>query len=567
MKKKILLFIIIPILIISCIAGACFIFNRSKEQPHVCEQLVYTSTEFKNRAYSLGSGLKGDETIYISNKSIRLKSSMLTNFNTSSKGKKYAKITYNGKEYFYPYYVVCCKNDTSLNCISNINNLMPTYYVNEKLNLDNTSINFYELNNGYIEQQKIPLTTSMIKNFNTTKVGTKNLTITYKECSTDFTYHVKQMPTEHVTANSFTLGKYYSTNTTEESEHFIIEIEAGSYLTKDYKTYIEKIYSIEEKVTGLKFMPQKIKISVNRTNFPSCGGDIIYMDASELGCVGSYAFIHELAHSLDYSQQNTFLLTDTLIEGFATYVGYLTLKEIAQNYPELRSTGSYEKALDDCDSLSYQMYFYDFESKILNLKRDELSGNSQYEAGARFFAYLHHRYNDFCGWMTKTQFNTNDLKIWKSLIKGYYNNQNIFKEFYSYEQSFGDKYSVLLGEDNLKKYKNEGLMYYAAIDYTNEYKVNYYVNFSLKLESQGLISLIYKDLYINIDSAKHQLTTSNIAFTDLTLKTETDITIELYDSTGKLIRTVTDTNTAFSVTDVSFIKLVGSGFASLNLTY
>ena len=83
----------------------------------------------------------------------------------------------------------------------------------------------------------------------------------------------------------------------------------------------------------------------------------------------------------------------------------------------------------------------------------------------------------------------------------------------------------------------------------------------------GEKTIIYKDLYMSIDSAKDQLTQSGIVYSDLKLQTDKDIQIELYDSSGKLIQTILNSSQEFSVQNVSFIKLVGSGFVELNLTY
>jgi hypothetical protein len=75
------------------------------------------------------------------------------------------------------------------------------------------------------------------------------------------------------------------------------------------------------------------------------------------------------------------------------------------------------------------MYFYDFEKDLLDLRRDELVPNSQYEVGSRFFAYLHSRYKDFCGWLKNENLYAEDLSVWADNIKKYYKNENIFDEF------------------------------------------------------------------------------------------------------------------------------------------
>ena len=47
------------------------------------------------------------------------------------------------------------------------------------------------------------------------------------------------------------------------------------------------------------------------------------------------------------------------------------------------------------DFIGNQIYLYDFENYLLTIGRDELEPNSQYEIGAKMFAYLDYRYDDF----------------------------------------------------------------------------------------------------------------------------------------------------------------------------
>ena len=450
------------------------------------------------------------------------------------------------------------------NYISKVNNLFTTYYLNEPMDLTKATIEYHEVVGKNITKSIVPITEDMIMGFNSTSIGTKSLEITYKDSIYNFTYYVKPTNTENITSNSFTLGTFYNQDTSETTEHFDIYIHAGSYLPNNYKEIIERMYQIEQEVSGLKFN-NRLGLQIYQQYHPACDGNTIYIDASELFAVESSTFQHELAHALDYSQDVKFLPARTLSEGFAAYVEYLTSKKIHESYPELKIyTNSHYRILDNYRSLSTKMYNYDFESVILNLKQDEIAGNSPYEAGARFFAYLHHRYGDFCGWMKDKSFKSSTLDEWKISLKKYYKNNKIFKQFYSYEQSFANKYYVFLGADNYPFYDTHKA---STTDFSNAYKVNYYFNFRNSKAYQGVKTIIYKDLYININSAKDQLTKSGINYNDLKLKTLENIQIELYNSSGILIQTVFNTKQEFSVKNVSFIKLVGSGVAQINLTY
>ena len=562
-KKTYLLFSII--LLVGITAFLVYVFTANDDNNKNNETLTYSSTDFENRVYLLNNTLIGDETVNISKdqQNIKLDSSMITNFDTKTIGKRTAKISYSGEEKQINYYVIKSANDTSLNCISNVNNLFTTYYLNENLDLTNVSIEYCEVVDGYMVKSIIPVTLDMLQGFNTSSIGTKTLYICYKDFVYNFTYYVKEKSTEQITSNSFSLGTYYSTNTTEETTHFSIKINEGSYLPNDYKTIIEKMYVIQEEVSGLKFA-DKLTIEVLQKQHPACGGLTIYINASELFAVASNAFQHELAHALNHSQIAKSLPCRTLTEGFATYMEYLTSKQIREKYPELNAhTYTHYGIIGNNDFLAEEMYFYDFEDTILNLKQDEIAPNSPYETGARFFAYLHHRYGDFCSWMKDESFNTTDLEQWKTLLKAYYKNDKIFDEFYSYEQSFGDKYNLFCGANNFSNYGN----YYSPKDFSNEHKLNYYFNFGNLKDYQGNQTIIYKDLYLNINSAKDQLTKLNISTSNLKLKTDKDIEIKLYNSVGTLIKTITNSSEEFSLTDVAFIRLVGNGVVSLYLTY
>ena len=103
------------------------------------------------------------------------------------------------------------------------------------------------------------------------------------------------------------------------------------------------------------------------------------------------------------------------------------------------------------------------------------------------------------------------------------------------------------------------------MSYLNNY--NYYFDFSVNKSAQGNQSFIYRDLYVNIDSARDQLMQSGIDFNELKLKTSKNVKIELYSALGELIRTVTNTATEFSLSEVSFIKFVGFGGITTYLTY
>ena len=517
-----------------------------------------------NRIYVKNSGLFGDETITVTNPSgeqetIKLTNSMLTGFDTSSTGKKMAQIKYRYQTTTFIYYVLNSLTDTSLNCISSVNNFLQNYHQGDSINLDNATLSYVYADNGYMKTKTVSITNSMISGFNSSSLGSKEMLITYNSLTYKMPYNVLEQFNETVTSESFVGGKYYSENTTEYTTHFIINIKKGSYLYAGYKDMIELIYEIQQEVTGLKFA-DKITIDVDDTNYPSCSGTTLNLESSSLFIKSTSTFSHELAHALDHSQNSKHLTNSVLTEGFASYVEYLTARTLFERYPEVYAYGeSYHKIIHD--SFIEKSYLYDYEEKLLLLDRDEFVGNSQYEVGARIFSYFHHRYGDFCSWMKDATYKPSSIENWIEIMKDYYNNDNLFSDIHKYFQSYGDKYHSYLGADEYDKTTS------SYNDLTAISKYDYFFDFGSLKQYWGDQGIYYNNLYVNIDSARDQLTKSKIEFSELSLRTSKNVTIELYDASGKKIKTVTNTTTAFSLAGVSFVKFVGIDYCSTYLTY
>lgn len=527
---------------------------------------IVSIDNMKNRIYTLNSSLYGDEIIkYKDNDNTlneqQLYSSMIEFFDTSSEGKKIAKIIYKFEIVEVPYVVLSSATSTSMNAIVNVNNFKQTYYVNESISLNDVTINYCSNNAGYYKCNDINVTNKMVSGFSTSATGTYTLTLSYQNSEYSLTYYVREVATEKITSSSFQSGIYYATDTTEETEHFTIKISANSYLASNYKDIIEKIYDTEKEILGITSNPE-ITIEVDENNYPSCSGTTLHLRPDNLLFIGNSTFIHELAHALDHSTQNCFYESSTVSEGFATYVEYLTVRYFSLHDTEMISyVGSPNKVIYNVSFLEDNIYFYDFETYLLYLERDELVINSQYEVGSRFFAYLDYRYGDICGWKTLST-NDNSTEAWISIVKKYYDNENIFEEMYDYLEKYSYQFYFYLGFDS-----NNILKYETTIDFSNVYKTDYYFNLSESEKFRGYNIICYKDLYINIASAKDQLAKMGIQYNDLTLSINKNITIELYDKTGNLINTIYSTISPISLNEVSFIKLVGTDIIGFDLQY
>lgn len=572
MKKKILSGSLVAFLI--CLFSALGIFGlyRLGVFPEKIEPIIYSHTDISDRVYLKNSKLIGDETISVVNNkneqvSVKIFPQMIEGFDTSTIGKKYLKVNYGGVERHYRYFVVRSGDDDSLNCISKVFNLHTTYYVNEEINLTDVMVEFNEVVNGYLITDKVPVISEMVSGFDSSSVGIKTLTINHKGYKYKVRYYIVEKNEEKITTESFSDDVYYAEATTEETEHFKIEIAAGTFVKGDYKTLIEEVYATMLDVTGL--VPnQKIIIKLNNTYFPSCGANVIYINTYQLFLGDTSAFPHELAHALDEIQAAPIPFNNGVFkEGFASYVEYLTIKKIAETNPMLYAyLGKPSSVVEDINFLGERMYFYDFEEDLLEIKRDDIVPNSEYEIGSRFFAYLHNRYFDFCSVLKYGELFTEDVSMFVYNLEKYYKNDNLIEEFYEYEQAFGVSFKGFI---TAKEYADFVGYYNIDSDYSVITTDNLYFKMDYAEPNWGHVCFNYKDFYLNLETAKNQLRTFGYDFTNFSMKSEKPITIELYAANGDLIQTITtvEKNEVVDLTSVSFIKFVGAGAAMLNFIY
>ena len=581
--KKIVLTIVLSLIVLLSAGGVlylCGVFTPDNTPPptptledDVASKFYYFGgANFTNRIYTVGSDLTGDEaiTVYFKDKTktqVSLTKKYITNFDTSTVGKKVAEIKIGNQTTYATYYVANSIHTTAFNSVVQVNNFFPTYYVNEMLDLTDVSLSVCENKNGKMVTTLVPVTSSMISGFTNNNVGTRKLKITYNDYEFDVTYNIKNISSENVTANSFEKGTYFPFETTFSTTYFNMEIAAGVYLTPNYLNYIETIYETMEEVSGLDFK-EKVTVKLLAGNGAG-GGPYVIINHNDFILSPGGAFSHELAHCLDKQYSNAFLPTKTLSEGFATYVEFLTVQRIKETHYDLYAiTGLVDSVEEDVNQLGDKMYLYDFEEKLLHLDRDELVGNSQYEVGSRFFSYLDHRYGDFCGWMNEYDLNVGSsderetLDGWKEAIKEYYNNPEVISEFYDYQRSFGNRLQTFCTYTEVLTYDD-----FVDSDMTGITKYNFHFNLAYVPQAQGRFYVIYKDLYVNLESARAMLNSQHIQYSDIALKVNSNTIIEFYDVNNNIIKTINSTPSPVSLGGVSYIKLVGSGYAKLEFIY
>ena len=521
-------------------------------------EITYSDTYFQDRVYLQNKNLIGDETIieYSNGKRVdyKITPGMITNFSTKVLGEHVAEITHANKSRKYTYYVVSSADDTSLNGIIYVNDFTQTYYVNEPLNVEDAEIGFREIKGGYVCTEDIPLTESMISGFDSSTTGTKKLTVTYKNYTYSIPYYVVEKLTGPVTSDVFESNKIYYGNTVETTEHFRIEISGGSIIHSNYKTIIEEIYDAMCLVMGVT-TTDTIIIQVDNKLFPSCGEHTIYINSYDFCVLDVGAFVHELAHAVIHSQVGTVNPLNAVVsEGLAKYVEYLTAKYLEQNNYYVSSLAITSTCvLNDVQFLGSDLYLYDFEKDVMFWERDEVVPNSQYEAGARFFAYLHKRYKDFCGWLKYPEFEDLETQDFIDLLKHYYNNPNVFAEFVPFEQMMAKTFVGFCTNTEVAD------LFLIDSDLSRVKYFNFVFDLYCAEMFRGDREFVYKDTYLNIDSAREQLTGLNIPFTEITLRTSKNVELELYSADGTLLNTIQNPSVEFELEGVSFIKFVGYG--------
>ena len=370
----------------------------------------------------------------------------------------------------------------------------------------------------------------------------------------------------------FKNGYVTSDKTTVETEHFTFKIDGNDFVPSYLEEYIEVIYDALETASGLSFYnahynPGKIIIEVGKVNnerFPESEmagayaysiGAKIHVSCGDLLLGNSYAIVHELSHILQYSQ-SSWSYSRVFVEGFAEYNSYNTIKYLeTHNIDVAKSTIANYSHINNM-YITGNIYSQTVEYWIANESEAyDIAGNGPYAVGMRFMDYLKDTYNDYTSWIKYYEkinpYYTNkhvnqeiSLENQYKAMKMTYGN-NVFNNFYTWLRNHEDRFER---QDN-KIYDLSKLQYtyiYPEFNATGNY--TYLSNYSFS----------YKDLYIYIDDARNYL--KNYKGKDvsaLKLEVGASITVECYDSTGRLIAKKKDTS--FSLVGVSYIKLVGEG--------
>ena len=266
----------------------------------------------------------------------------------------------------------------------------------------------------------------------------------------------------------------------------------------------------------------------------------------------SSTLLHELAHTLRYSNSPADFGT-VLEEGFADY----TLVKTIEYLEKKKSAAGFYLGTSITAQQSFDLMGFDYSAKNLlgwlSTEKKELGG-SQYPFGCYLMAYLDATYGNYTNWIAR---HTGDGTVtpqaeYQSLQTVY--GQTFDNGFYAWIKA-----NPRMGEptDHLYDPNSQNVL-----DLTGYSMLSMYPHFSNYGRFRCVLaahSFTYKDLYISLETAKHYLKSyKNRNIDNLQLTLSHDVTVQYFDKNGVMIKQSSER--VVNVTDVSYIKLVGSGY-------
>ena len=380
---------------------------------------------------------------------------------------------------------------------------------------------------------------------------------------------------------TFSSGTITSEDTIILTNHLKLNVPANVYIPDDLVSNLNLITSIMETVSGMPFSgnshyaSERLEVTVIKPT------DAEYETGSAYAYTGRFVvysghlinlstLIHECSHSLQFNQSNWYYC-QWAIEGISTYTTYKTQKYIEQHYPELVPVvGSINRSIRDVPISNYEeLYKHSLEYWMDNTF--EYSFNKNYSIGFRFMWYLDEVYGDYTKWITEYE-----------KVNPYYLASNIATNRCPTEEQI-KAFKLAYGNDVFDNFyawlKNNEATFHAnhTIDLSSAEKIQIYpycgrptMHYRFEAirdcNNTEYTGALYQDLYIDIEAGRKYLSEyKNKDTSGMVLLTDATGLVELYNSEGVLLRTV-NTDQKINLTEVSFIKLVGSGsFRSIEI--
>jgi len=379
----------------------------------------------------------------------------------------------------------------------------------------------------------------------------------------------------------FATGYYTSQKTYIETDYVIYEIEPNVYILGDLAKRTDEVCRALEAASGLKFNNaqyggKKILIHVlkedpiregsemSATNAYSTPGTsqssrgdacMHFVELPSPHCLftdRSTALIHELSHVLRFCQSSAHF-TELLEEGFAEYVTYKTVLYLEKQ----KSSTGFLLSSSAYIGLNFEMYDFDYTAKDLTYWLSFTSwpsyNKAHYPFGCNLMAYLESKFGNCTNWAKTAATGALSGEAEMQLLKSTYGS-NFADGFYNWIKAnpisgeaighFYDPHS----QNTLDLAGYGPLSFYAS-----------FPNYGTFTCAFSTHSFKYKDLYINLEEAKHFLQDykgRNIDNLYLTLSDS--VTVQYFDKNGVML--MESKEQLVDVRNVSYIKLAGSGY-------
>lgn len=377
------------------------------------------------------------------------------------------------------------------------------------------------------------------------------------------------------------VGSFSSKKTYVETDYVLYEIDPDIYVVNDLAAMTDEICRALEAATGLKFNNsqyggKKVLVYIYRDAIPredsemsagaafaesgpsrsTRGDDCMHIIRIPSPCAlftGKTAtLLHELAHTLRYCQSEAHFST-LLEEGFAEYSVVKTIEYLEK---KKSATGFYLTSWIGANFL-FDLMGFDYTTKNLlgwlSLDTNQFGGN-QYPLGCNLMAYLDKTYSNFSEWTKRcTAVGIVSAQAQYDLLKSVYGDsfENGLYPWIKANPRTGE------GTDHLYDPNSQNVL-----DLTGYPVLSMYPDFSNYGRFRCVLaehSFKYKDLYISLEDAKHFLKAyKNRNIDNLQLVLSHDVTVQYFDKNGSMIKQSNER--IVDVTDVSYIKLVGSGY-------
>jgi hypothetical protein len=372
---------------------------------------------------------------------------------------------------------------------------------------------------------------------------------------------IAKVPAVNIEFDPF--GTITTEETVIETDHLRLIVPANVYIPYNLVENINLITSIMEEVSGLKFMGNPhyvndlievrvVKIADSESEYgPAYAIPGYYAVVSSGDLVDLYALIHECSHMLRYSQSHWEYCT-WAEESMSTYTSYKVQEYIAEHYPELMYT------VDHVNTSLYNYGTYRID-KIYEYPMEywidhtfEYSVNNNYAIGFALSWYLDEVYGDYTSWSI----------AYEEMIHRY---QNYDAPNHLSAEDQIKAYKLAYGEDVFDGFyawlkEHDDLFEGIEEDWSKVEKLQFVPRFYSDGVSFGCITGKYKDLYIDLDFAVRMMKEYKGKSADgLFMRITDGITVELYDSEGRLMKVVTSDGSEIYLDGVSFIKLPGEG--------